>query len=402
MKRRRVKITGLGPVTPAGIGKRDFERGIMEDVSRIRAFTKLEEDLGPFVAAYIDRFRIEDYVQRDSVPKGAARHTLFAIAGAVLALQDAGLAVDELNRSNSVVVSGACVMDFDGIVRTVEGVVTKGIRGALPRTVYTTNAACIPASVAQVLGLEARSMTVQSSCCTGTDAIGHAMRLIETGEADIAICGGTDAPLYRCPLVELRAIGMTPATVENAKGINRPFDLWRTTGVVSEGASMFVLEAESSPREGYCFLTGYGYGNDPIDKLCGGMTTAMKFALADSGNRPENVDAISAWGPGHRLIDPAEAAMLKEVFGTKLAAIPAVSIKGAIGNPLGAAGAIQVAAAAISLRGGVIPPTVNWKYPDPDCPLNLSSQARHLSHDVTLINAHGLSGVNASLVMQKC
>jgi len=402
MKRRRVKITGIGPVTPAGIGREAFWSGIMEEVSRIRPFTKLDEELGPFVAAYLERFRVEDYVERAAVPKGSARHTLFAVAGAVLALRDAGLSPGALNGSGTVVVAGSSVMDFDGIGRTVEGVATKGLRGAVPRTVYTTNAACIPATVAQTLGIAARTMSIQSSCCAGLDAIGYAARLVASGEAELAICGGTEAPLYRCPLVELRATGMTPATCENPRRINRPFDLWRTTGVVSEGATMLILEPETSPRPGYSFITGYAFANDASNELCSGMTLAMKLALADAGIKPEDVEVINAWGPGHRLIDAAETLATQAVFGAKLAGIPVVSIKGALGNPLGAAPAIQVAAAALGQRAGIIPPTVNWEFADPACMLNLSHRLRAIPHEVTLVNAHGLSGVNASLVLHKC
>ncbi len=402
MKRRRVKITGIGPVTPAGIGREEFWKGILEPVSRIRPFRKLAPELGHFVAAYIDDFKIGNFIPKDDVPKAAARHTLFAIAATVLAIRDAGISIAEFRQKNTVVIAGACVMDFDGIIRTVEGVTNRGLRGALSRAIYTTNAATIAASISDALGLEARSMSVQSSCCTGMDAVGHAARLVASGEADIAICGGTDSPLYRCPLVELRAVGMTPDTVENAEKLNRPFDLWRTTGVVSEGASMFVIEPESSERQGYSFVDGYAYANDPIDRLCGGMAQAMIMAIADAGIRPIAVDAISAWGPGHRLIDAAEARELQAVFGRDLGLIPAVSIKGAVGNPLGAAPAIQMAAAALSQRYSLIPPTVNWQYSDPACPLRLSNRQVSVDHERTLVNAHGISGVNASILLSRC
>lgn len=402
MKRRRVKITGIGPVTPAGIGREAFWEGILAGRSYVRPFTKLAPELGEFVAASIDRFQIGDYVSRESLPKGVARHTLFALAGAWLALRDAGLDVADVAKMNSVIVAGSSLMDFEGIGRTIGGFEAKGLRGAVPRTVFTTNAAVIPATIGQVFRLNTRTIAIQTSCCAGLDAIGHAVRLVAEGAAEIAICGGTEAPLFRCPLVELRSTGLTPSTAENAKGIDRPFDLWRTTGVVSEGAAMLVIEPESSPREGYSFITGYAAANDPADDLCGGMAVAMKRALAEARLKPDQVDVINAWGPGHRIIDAAESRAAARVFGDALGSIPAFSIKGAVGNALGAAPAIQVAVSALSHRHGVIPPTVNWQFADPECPLNLSSQARIVSHEHTLVNAHGLSGVNASLVMQRC
>jgi len=402
MKRRRVKITGIGPVTPAGIGKDAFWRGILEPVSRIRPYTKLGEEFGPFVAGYVDHFHIKDFVSAHSIPKGAARHTLFAVAGTILALADAGLTPIDINKANTVVVAGSSLMDFDGIGRTIAGVLDKGVRGAVIRTVYTTNAAVIPATIIQALGLTARSMTIQTSCCAGLDAIGQAARMIAFGEADFAICGGTEAPLFRCPLVELRAAGLTPNTEENARELDRPFDLWRTTGVVSEGCCMLLLEPESSPRKGYSFISGYAFANDLPEQLCSGLTVSIKHSLADARVHADNIDAINAWGPGHIHTDAAEAKALQTTLGIRLRQVPAFSIKGTIGNPLGAAPAIQVAATALSHQESIIPPTVNWHVPDPACPLNLSSRSRSISHSTSLINAHGLSGVNSSVVIERC
>lgn len=399
MKRRRVKITGIGPVTPAGIGREAFSTGVFESVSRIRKYNGLGPKYGHFVAAHLEEFDVEHHLPNCAELRTAARHTLFAAVGTKLALDDARLTVADANRLHPVIVAGACVMDFDGICRTVESVLAKGSRGALPRTIFTTNAACIPATVATALGLDARTITVQSSCASGLDAIGYAARMVADGDSDLVICGGTDAPLTRCPLVELRAAGLTPATNDRAEHINRPFDLWRTTGVISEGASMFVLEPESSPRPAYAYIAGYAFANDGPDDLCGGMTEAMQLAIADANLRPDRVDSINAWGPGHRLIDAAEARALGVVFGRSLSTIPAYSIKGAVGSPLGGAPAIQVAATALAQRAGAVPPTVNWQFPDPECPLNLCGSTRLVDHAVTLVNAHGLSGVNSSLVI---
>lgn len=218
----------------------------------------------------------------------------------------------------------------------------------------------------------------------------------------MVICGGTEAPLHRCPLLELRATGLTPMTDEMPERLARPFDLWRTTGVVSEGASMFLIEPENSPRRGYSYITGYAFANDKPGDLCGGMATAGKQAIADARLRTDQIDVINAWGPGHKLIDQMEAQAMKDLFQNHLANIPAVSIKGSVGSPLGSAPAMQVAAAALGHRFGMIPPTVNWDYADPACPLNLSNQPRSIGHAVTLVNAHGLAGVNSSLILERC
>jgi 3-oxoacyl-[acyl-carrier-protein] synthase II len=124
--------------------------------------------------------------------------------------------------------------------------------------------------------------------------------------------------------------------------------------------------------------------------------------MAEARIKPEDIEVINAWGPGHSSVDEGEARAMAKVFQRRLANIPALSIKGAIGTPLGGAPAIQLASAALAQHFGVIPPTVNWEYPDPACPLNLSSQPRVITHSRTIINAHGLGGVNASLILERC
>lgn len=403
MKRRRVKITGIGPVTPGGIGREAFWRGILEPVSRVRPFAKLGEEYGPFVAAHISGFDIGKYVaDRSLLPKGAARQTLFAVAGAVLALRDAGLAARDLRELACAIVTGSSLMDFGGIGSTIESVSKRGLRGIQPRTVFTTTLISVPDAISQVLGITARTLTVQSSCCSGLDAIGRAIDLVATGETDLALCGGTEAPLYRCPMLELRAAGLTPPNTEMSDRLARPFDLWRTTGVVSEGACMFVIEPEGSRRPGYSFLSGYAFASDTPDDLCGGMATAGQLAMADAQLRPAEIEAISAWGPGHKMIDAGEARAMQKLFGKTLAEIPVASLKGALGSALGASPAIQVASAALGQRTGILPPTVNWQRPDPECPLNLSNQPRYVEHASTLINAHGIANVNSSMILRRC
>jgi 3-oxoacyl-(acyl-carrier-protein) synthase len=402
MKRRRVKITGIGPVTPAGIGREEFWKGILEPVSRVRPYNYLEKDHGPVVAAYIEGFDVFQYVDRAAVPKGAARQTLFAIAGAALALADAGISPTELKNASCAITTGSCMMDFGGIVEAIDSVRSRGARAASPRIIYTMGISGVTIGLNQAFGLSAHLMAISTQCSSGMDAIGHAAELVATGSVDMAICGGTEAPLSRFPLLELRAAELTPYTTEMAELIARPFDCWRTTGVVGEGACMFVLEPGDSPRKGYSYISGYSYANDKPGDLCGGMKDAGLLALADAAIRPVDVDAISAWGPGHKLVDLGESRAMQKLFGTRLAEVPAYSIKGAVGSALGAAPAMQVAAAAIGQQCDTMPPTVNWQYPDPDCPLNLSNKARILPQTRTLLNSHGLGGVNASIVLEKC
>lgn len=400
MKRRRVKITGIGPVTPAGIGREDFWAGILEPVSRIKAFNKLGDEYGPLVAAQVDKLHVAAHVERP-LPTGTARHTAFAIVGAALALKDAGISLTEAKHHGPVIVTGTGYMDFGGIVKEMESLAEGGAGAASRKLPYTVDIGGLPVAVAQALGLPSRTSALSTQCVAGLDSIGTGAQYIANGESDLVICGGTDAPLTKFPLLELRAAGLTPPTTESPERICRPFDLWRTTGVISEGACLLVLEPESSPRPGYAWIDGYGFANDIGHVMCGGMVDAARRAFADARVKPSDIEAINAWGPGHPVVDRGEAVAMQQLFGANLPNIPAVSIKGAIGSPVAAAPAIQVAAAALGQRHGMIPPTVNWDFPDPACPLGLSKRARTVPHDLTLINAHGLGGLNSALVLQR-
>jgi 3-oxoacyl-(acyl-carrier-protein) synthase len=164
---------------------------------------------------------------------------------------------------------------------------------------------------------------------------------------------------------------------------------------------MIILEPEASPRPGYAFVSGYSFASDPPGALGEGLRCAIEQCLANARMRPEKVESISAWGPGHQEIDAAEAGVLHRVFGKAIDTIPTTSIKGAIGNPFAAAGAVQAGAIALGIRDSFVPPTVNWKDPDPSCRLNLSPRARFLPIEVGLVNSHGLSGTNSALLLER-
>lgn len=401
MKRRRVKITGIGPVTPAGIGKEAFWKGILEPISRVTRLRKLPEEAGAFVGAEVKDFRADQFMS-DVARKRMPRHTQFAVAAAILALRDAGLSLSALKGQMPLVLIGASLMDFGAINKLVELAAKRGIASpAPPASIFTTSVSSIGGTIGEMIGGTTRTLSLQSACCAGIDSIGHAAEMIATGASDVALCGGTEAPLHLHPMLEMKLAGLVPGGPEHPERQGRPFDLWRVGGALGEGACVFVLEPESSPRKGYAFVDGYAFASDPIEAPGAGLFDAIRIALANATLRYESVDCISAWGPGHRLIDAAEATALVSAFGERLSAIPTVSVKGAIGNPLGAAGAIQVAAAILGMLESAVPPTVNWQYPDPACPLNLSAKSRNLAHSNALINAHGLSGTNACLVLTR-
>ncbi len=397
--RRRVKITGIGPVTPAGIGREGFFRGINESVSRVRRVTKLQEK-GDFIAAEVPDFKLTQWMQTDINYKRLPRHTQFALAGVALAMEDAGLKPADLRGRNPVILNGSSLMDIELFYKTFHGVATKGPRYANPSVVFEAPPISVPGHIADWLDVPSRIIALQTACCSGIDAIGHGADMIASGQADIAICSGTEAPVLYQPMLELGMTRLSPSNSNEPSVMCRPFDLWRSTGVIGEGAAVVILESENSPRPGYAWVSGYAYANDTTEVAGSGLMETMRMALANARRSADEVDFINAWGPGHEHIDRVEAQCLARMFGARLPEIATVSLKGAIGNPLGAAGAIQAASVALTFRSGIVPPTVNWETPDPDCPLNLSNLARHLQPRVAIVNAHGLSGSNATLVME--
>ncbi len=401
MKRRRVKITGLGFVTPAGIGREEFLRQIQEPVSRVVTLSRFPDGSGAFAGAEVSKaFKLERFVEGMN-PKRTPRHTQFALAAAVLALRDARITLVQARERSPVIMIGAALMDFGTIDKTIELAAKSGRATAYATSVSSLLISGIGAAIGEMIGGTTRAMSLQSACCSGLDAIGESASLIANGESDIAICGGTEAPLHFHPMLELRLAGLAPGNPERPEQQCRPFDRWRTTGVIGEGACIVVLEPEESERPAYAWITGHGFASDTAEESCRGLLEAVRLATGNAGLRPRDIEAVSAWGPGHRSLDAAEAAMMIEYFGRQLDEVPVSSLKGAIGNPFAAAGAIQVGCAALGLRHGFIPPTVNWEHPDPACPLNLSAKVRYISHRNALVNAHGLSGSNSCLALTR-
>ncbi len=409
VKRNRVVITGMGVLAPNGIGLDAFWDSVLHCRSGIGPITLF--DASKFrtqVAGEIKDFDPAHYIEPELKPKRMARHTQLAYAATMMALEDAGLEINNLSLpSPTPVVIGVSTSAID----VIESVYFAVERGSPNRAPVSSAAASIPQAAANTIadriGACANATTVSSACPSGLDALADAAAMIRSGEVEAAVAGGADAPITPLTLASFIGSGLVSASNGDPETASRPFDLTRESGVLSEGAGMFVLEnwerALARGARSYVELEGYGKQRDTDrEKPAYGLLDSMRLALANAGRSIDDVDYISAYGPGDRTLDAAEVAVIKQLFGARAYEIPVTSIKGVTGNALGASGPLQVAACALAIRDGRIPPTANLTSFDPSCDLDfVPGRARRGKIDCALINVRGIGGSASTLLLRR-
>ena len=408
-KRHRVVITGMGILAPNGIGLEAFWESLLAGRSGIGPITLFDATgFKSQMAGEVKDFNPLDYIEPELKPKRWARHTQLAYAATMMALRDAGLDSDNLKLpSVTPVIIGVSMNAMDVIERAFYAVRSNGPNRMPP----TTSAASIPQAPASViadrLGAAAHAATVSSACTSGLDAVADAAAMIRFGEAEIAIAGGTDAPITPLVMGSFIASGLVCHNNGDSERASRPFDWLRKSGVLSEGAGIFIMEnLERALARGariYMELTGYAKRRD-LDpaKPASALADSMGLALANAQITINEVDYISAYGPGDPVLDAAEVVTIKDVFADRAYSIPVSSIKGVTGNPLAAGGPFQIAACALSIRDQIIAPTANYQVEDPNCDLDfVPKRARKTKLDCALINVRGLGGGASTLVVNR-
>ena len=409
MKRNRVVITGMGILAPNGIGNEEFWGSLVAGRSGIGPITLFDaSDLKSRIAGEVKDFDPNNYIEQELKPKRMARHTQFAYAATKMALEDAGLEISEADLpSPTPVVVGVSTSAMDIIERSISNFEERGMNGMSPTAVGALTPQAAANAIADRIGARAHAATVSSACPSGLDAIALATDMIRSGAAELAIAGGADAPITKHTFAAFIATGLSSFRNGEPEKASRPFDMERDSGVISEGAGMFVLEnlerAQARGAHIYLEITGYATQRDRApDDPASGLADSMRLALANAGRSENDVDYISAYGPGHPVLDAAEVRYIKEVFGERAYSIPISSIKGVTGNPLAAGGPLQLAACALSFRDQLIAPTTNCDLPDPDCDLDfVPLRPRKAKLDCILMNVRGLGGSASSLVVDR-
>jgi 3-oxoacyl-[acyl-carrier-protein] synthase II len=405
---RRVAVTGVGAVSPLGLDVPSTWRAAVageSGIDWIKAFDASEFPVR--VAGEVKEF---DPLQVAS-PKEARkleRNVLFALGAAREAMADANMNGFDPNRVG--IIFGSAIGGIPGIVEQSDILRERGYDRMSPNFLPNVLVDSASGQLAISLGIKGPNYAVVSACATGSHAAGEAAELIKRGDADAVIAGGTEScivPLILAGFIAMRGLAVED---ENPAHASRPFDATRAGFVIAEGAGALLLEdwehAERRGAEIYAELVGYGATNDAHNLAqpepdAEGVATMMRVALARSGVAPEEVGYINAHGTSTPLGDAAETKAIKDVFGDHAYKLAVSSTKSMMGHTFGAAGAIEAIMCVLALRDGVLPPTINYREPDPACDLDyVPNEARHTKVEVALSNAMGLGGHNGCVLFR--
>jgi len=403
---RRVVITGMGAVTPLGNDVRSTWEGAVEGRSGVDFITTFDtSDYPVHIAAEVKGFDAEGLASVKEM-KRLDRCILFALSAAKEALGEAGINGYHPDRVG--VVLGSGIGGFHELMRQYEILRERGPDRVSPT--FLPNVLCDSASgqIAIALGIRGPNYAVVSACATGSHAIGEGAELVRRGYADAVLAGGTEACIHPLLFAGFCAMRGLVAEEEDPSRACRPFDATRAGFVMGEGAGVVILEEiERAKTRGatiYAEVLGYGASNDAYhmaapDPQSVGVAEMMRAALQRTGVDPKRVDYINAHGTSTPLGDAAETKAIRDVFGEQAYQLTVSSTKSTMGHLLGAAGAVEAIMTALAIHHGLIPPTINYRNPDPACDLDyVPNEAREAEIDVALSNAMGLGGHNGCLL----
>jgi 3-oxoacyl-[acyl-carrier-protein] synthase II len=409
--RTRVVITGMGAVTPLGVGVQPLWDGLLSGVSGIAPIAMF--DASAFACRIGGECRDFDpaaHLDKKAVRR-MSRFSQLAVVAAGEAVQDADLALDDADRERVGVILGNGNGGFPDIEATCHTLFERGGMRIQPTFLPKILPNMAAANIAMHFGLGGYNTTVVTACAAGTQAIGEAADIIRTGRADIVLAGGTESgfsPLGMGGFAVMRAL--TSRSDEPTRA-SRPFDADRDGFVPAEGAGVLVMESEAHARARgariRAELAGFGSSADAFhlvmpDETGAGPGRAARWALDDAGLAPEAVDYVNAHGTSTPLNDAAETRVLKALLGEAAYRTPVSSTKSMIGHAFGAGGAIETIASVRTIETGIIHPTINLDTPDPDCDLDyVPNEARKADVRVVLKNSFGFGGQNACLVLRR-
>lgn len=409
-KNKTIVVTGIGIFTSVGSNRNDFWNSMIEGKSGIKRIQTFEPvSLKSQIASEVVSYNPEDYFDRKESRK-MARVSQLASSAAMEAVKDAGLILDNEDRSRIGCVIGSAAGDITHFEDQHTRFLKMGPGSVNPLTVPRVIANMPVCNAAMVLGIHGPNLGISAACTTGTHSIGIALGLLRGGTADVILAGGAESTITPFVFDAYASMGVLSTSNLNPESASRPFDLNRDGFVMGEGACVLVLEtlehAENRNAKPLAVLSGFGMTSDAYaiaapdpDGLW--AASAMQLAIKDAGVLPGDIGYINAHGTSTKVNDKTETLAIKKVFGS-VNIPPVSSIKSMIGHSLGAAGAIEAAATILAVHHGILPPTINYETKDSECDLDvIPNIARNVQVKTAISNSFGFGGQNGVLVFSK-
>lgn len=411
MLKRRVVITGLGLVTPLGTGVEKSWTALCDGVSGVGKITRFDaSELPSQIAAEVKDFDPALFIDKKEIKK-MDKFIQYGVAAARMAMDDSGLQITGSIAERAGVYVGSGMGGLPAIesnhIKFLEG----GIKKLTPFFIPMVIINLVSGHIAMMFGAKGPNSSVVTACASGTHAIGDAFKIIHRGDADVMIAGGTESTISPLGIGGFCAMRALSTRNDEPQKASRPFDSMRDGFVMGEGAGLVVLEelsfAEKRGAKIYAEVIGYGMTGDAYHMTSPapegeGAARCMKVALKDAGLTGEEISYINAHGTSTKFNDENETSAIKTVFGKRAYDIPVSSTKSMTGHLLGAAGGIEAVFAALTIKNSIIPPTINYEFPDPECDLDyVPNKARPQTVEVAMSNSFGFGGTNATLIFRK-
>jgi len=411
LSKRRIVITGVGVISPIGIGKDSFFKSLKEGQSGVDIISKFDtEGLPTKIAAEVKNFDPIAFIDKKEA-KRMDRYTQFAVAASKMAIEDASLDLNTIDEDRF----GVCIGSGIGGLETLENqhkvMMEKGPGRVSPFFIPMMISNMGAGHISMTFKAKGPNMTVVTACASATNAIGEAFRIIQRDDADIMITGGTEASITPIAIAGFCSMKALSDNNEDPKGASRPFDKNRDGFIMGEGSGILILEdLEHAIKRGariYGEVVGYGSTADAYHITAPapdgeGAYKAMKKAVADADINPEKIDYINAHGTSTEMNDKFETMAIKRLMGDYAYKVPISSTKSMTGHLLGAAGGIEAIACLMAINEGVIPPTINYNTKDENCDLDyVPNHARKVEVSYAMSNSLGFGGHNASIILKK-
>jgi 3-oxoacyl-[acyl-carrier-protein] synthase II len=411
MDKKRVVVTGLGMITPLGIGVKDSWDSLLAGRSGIGRITHFDSsNFATKIAGEVQGFNPEDYIESKEIKK-MDRFIHFAIAAATMALNDSGLKITDENADRIGVIVGSGIGGLSAIEHYHSVLLERGPRRITPFFIPMLVINLASGQISIKFGAKGPNSAVATACATGSHSIGDAFKIIQRGDADAMIAGGTEAVIVPLGIGGFNAMKALSTRNDEPEKASRPFDIDRDGFVMGEGAGIIILESLKSAMERgakiYAEIVGYGMTADAYHITAPsadgeGAVRCMELTLKDGGVTPSEVDYINAHGTSTKYGDEIENKAIKIVFGEHVYKVAISSTKSMTGHLLGAAGGVEAVIVTLSIYNDIIPPTINLDNPDPECDLDyVPYTSRKMTVNYALTNSFGFGGTNACLLFKK-